>query len=624
MWSFAPKVRILGDSTHNEEVAMRKKILALVALFALTASARVSKGGQSSAANSIMPLSEVKPGQVAVVRTVFQGTKIEEFECEVIGILSSSIGLRKDMILVKLRGQKPEFTGVVAGMSGSPVYINGRVVGALAYRWGIFTKEPIAGVTPIEYMLDVASYNQTEPQRRLSSLTNWSADWVASSQPASDLSTAQPLMVPIATPLVFSGFDRRVVDHYAELFRKNNFIPMMGGAPSGEATQDSDFEPGAALACVLMSGDMSIAATGTLTYRDGNQVLGFGHPMFQVGPTDLPMAKANVLLTLSSSLASFKIARPTEIIGAIKQDRLTAIMGQIGARAQVIPVSVEVHTARGQTRSYRFQVFEEPFLTPLLLNIALANSMIGTEDYSSVQTIGLSGKIDIEGHPSVNISDVITSDDTDIIFPSAFRASSQIARMFSILYTNTIERPRIRGISLTIDQAAERRGAIIEEVRADKEEVRPGEEITLAVVLRPYRGERVTKLIKLKVPESAERGQEMRVLVCDAPSFEIAEGGVMRPISGFFMSSASLDDLIEQLNRARPSNAVYVRASQTALGALINQKSLPSLPMSVRTVISSNQTAADAIVTADSTLLTEVEPVNYAVAGRKTIRLMVK
>jgi hypothetical protein len=623
----------------SQEAAMWKKTFALmfaITLSALTASAHGGKGGQGQLnANSIMPLSEVKPGQVAVVRTVFQGTKIEEFECEVIGVLSSSIGPRKDMILVKLRGQKPEFTGVVAGMSGSPVYINGRLVGALAYRWGIFTKEPIAGVTPIEYMLEVAGYDRTEPQRRSSNFSNWNYDLVASAldQPANGLTVAEvsaaPMMIPIATPLVFSGFDRRVFDHFAELFRRNNFVPMMGGASSGEAKQDSDFEPGAALACVLMSGDMSIAATGTLTYRDGERVLGFGHPMFQVGAADFPMAKANVLVTLSSSLASFKIAKPTEIVGAIRQDRLTAIAGQIGARAQMIPVSVEVNTARGQTRSYSFQVFEEPFFTPLLLNIALANSMIGTEDYSSVQTISLIGKIEIEGHPSVNISDMISSDDADIIFPSAFRVSGQIARIFSVLYTNSIERPRIRGISLHVDQAAERRGAMIEEVWADREEVRPGEEFTIAVVLRPYRGERVTKLIKLKAPQAVERGQEMRVLVCDAPSFEAAEGR-MRSIGGSFTlagsvgQAASLDDLIEQLNRMPPSNAIYVRVSQNAPGALINQKSLPSLPLSVRAVIGSNQTATNTITIADSALLTEVEPVSYPVAGRRTIKLMVK
>jgi hypothetical protein len=582
-----------------------KKALALLAMLAATAGGR---GQQQKPA--IMPLSEVKPGQVAIVRTVFQGSKIEEFQCEVIGILKNSIGPRKDMILVRLKGPRPEFTGVVAGMSGSPVYIDGRLVGALAYRIGTFTKEPIAGVTPIEDMLEVASYDEVAPQRRAAS--NWDRGQDEGAAPKTDL------IEPIATPLVFSGFDRRLIDHFSDLFRRNNFIPIIGGAAIAPGASGTDFEPGAALACVLMRGDMSISATGTLTYREGDRVLGFGHPLFQNGITDIPMAKAEVLLVLSSWLASFKVAQPTEIIGSIKQDRLTAIMGQIGARARMIPVSVQIATARGQARSYNFEIFEEPALTPLLLNIAVANSLLGM-DHSSVQTLNLHGQIELGGYPPVAFSELISSDDTDFFFPSALRASSQLARLFSTLYNNPFERPRIKSISLRADQIAERRAAVIEEVRADRGEVKPGQEFSLAVILRPYRGERVTKAIKLKVPETAERGQELRVMVSDAASFEAAEG---RP--PFTVQATSLDDLIAQLNRQPAPNAIYIRISQSAPGALINQQPLPSLPLSILSVISSSQTAANTRAMTDSAIFTGSESIDYVISGSKIIRLMVK
>lgn len=585
---------------------MKKFLVLLVTLVA----AAGGRGQQQRP--EIMPLSEVKPGQIGTVRTVFQGSKIEEFPCEVIGILRNSIGPRKDMILVRLKGPKPEFTGVVAGMSGSPVYIDGKLVGALAYRFGIFTKEPIAGVTPIEDMLEVAGY-EAAPQRRAAGAWDWDRKEAQGATPATEL------IEPIATPLVFSGFDRRLIDHFADLFRRNNFIPMVGGgAATASSASGADFEPGAALSCVLMRGDMSISATGTLTYRDGDRVLGFGHPLFQNGATDIPMAKAEVLLVLSSSMASVKLAQPTEIIGSVKQDRLTAIMGQIGASARMIPVSVQIATARGPNRSYNFEIFEEPALTPLLLNIAVANSLLGM-DYSSVQTLNLSGQIELEGHPAVAFTETISSDDADLFFPSALRASGELARVFSTLYNNPFERPRIKSISVRADQIAERRAAVIEEVRADRGEVKPGQEFSLTVILSPYRGERATKVIKLKVPETAERGQELRVMVSDARSFEAAEGRFR-----FSVQATSLDDLIAQLNRRPASNAIYIRISQNAPGALINQQPLPSLPLSILSVIGSSQTAANTRTMADSAIFTGSEPTDYVISGVKIIRLTVK
>jgi hypothetical protein len=587
-----------------------------------------------------MPLSEIKPGQIGVVHTVFQGTKVEQFECEVLGIMKDAIGLHKDLILARLRGQKPEFTGVVAGMSGSPVYIDGKLIGALSYRFGIFTKEPIAGITPIEYMLEADKYNGPTTQR---SAISWNPDLAGGAIPASVATDASalagpasvdngavPTMVPIATPLVFSGFDRRLFDRFADLFRKNNFVPMMGGGGSGDEHQDTPFEPGAAISCVLMRGDMSIAGTGTLTYRDGDRVLGFGHPMFQSGPAQIPMAKADIALTLSSSLASTKIGRPTEIVGTITQDRLTAITGRVGSMVRMIPVSVDISTSSGQTRSYHFEMFEEPVYTPLLLNFALANSMLSSMDNSSVQTMKFNGKIEIEGHPSVNIADVVSSDDMDLVSPSALRMSGEITRVFSEVYGNGIERPTIKRISLHIDQTAERSGAVIEEVRADKDEVKPGEEFSIAVILRPHRSETVTKIIRLRLPETAERGRELRVMASDASALEAAEGDQSR-FAGMRLAGgaspageASLDDLIAHLNRGRPSNAIYVRVSQVAPGAFINQQSLPALPLSMLSVIGSSQTAANTVRTADSALMINAEPVGYAVRGSKVIRIMVR
>lgn len=587
----------------------------------------------------IMPLSEIKPGQIGKVRTVFQGTRIEEFECEVIGVLKNSIGPKKHMIMVKLRGEKPEFTGVVAGMSGSPVYIDGKLVGALAYRWGVFSKEPIAGITPIEDMFEVASYNEPHQRRRGAGGAsrvppgNWgeiaglvdlppgggfhSRGPIAKDEGSSG---ATPIMVPIATPLIISGFNRRLVDHFSPLFEQNNFITMIGGGPTSETSPGTELEPGSALATLLMSGDMSIAATGTVTYRDGNKLFAFGHPLFQVGATDVPMAKAEVVMTLSSALASFKVAQPTGVVGAVRQDRLTAIMGEIGARARMIPISVEVHTARDETRSYAFEVFEEPLFTPLLLNFAVANTVLGATENESAQTIAIKGKIEIDGHAPLELEEVMASDDIDLAFPLALRASGYVTRLFGSLYNNPIQRPLVNKVSIRIDQSAERKAAVIEEVRADREEIKPGEEMTLAVIIRPYRQDRITRTVKIKLPETAERGREMRVMVSDAMTFEAAEGRFGRAPA----QARSLDDLISQLNQVHPSSAFYIRVSQSTPGAFVNQQALPSLPLSVLSVIGSTQTAANTVAATDSALLVRIEPVDYPVSGRRSILLMVR
>jgi hypothetical protein len=317
-------------------------------------------------------------------------------------------------------------------------------------------------------------------------------------------------------------------------------------------------------------------------------------------------------------------------VGTITQDRLTAITGRVGVTARMIPVSVDVSTAGGQNRSYHFEMFEEPFYTPLLLNFALANSMLSSMDNSTVQTIKFNGKIEIEGHPSVNIADVVSSDDMDLVSPSAIRMSSAVVRVFSEVYGNGIERPNIKRISLHIDQAAERSGAVIEEVRADKQEVKPGEEFSIAVILRPYRSETVTRIIKLKLPETAERGRELRISASDASGLEAAEGdqsrmiGVRLPGATPAAGSATLDELIARLNRSHPSNAVYIRVSQAVPGAFINQQSLPALPLSMLSVIGSSQTAANTIRTADSALMVSSEPVAFAVRGNKVLRIMVR
>src|SRR5580698_7103922 len=317
---------------------MRSAVLAVVAssLFLLPASAQPNKPVET------LPITQIHAGMRGVAYTVFQGTKPEAMEVEVLGVLKNANGPKGDVILVRLGGAKAEYNGVVAGMSGSPVYFDGKLAGAVAFRIGEFSKEPIAGVTPIAEMLEISALDQSpaaipvdvktaaQPSRKVSS-------------PGVESESIQDFanyLKPIETPLVFDGFSEDVVRRFAPQFASAGIVPVMGVGSVSDAKQPEPIEPGSAVSAILVRGDMDIAATCTVTYMDAEHLLACGHPLLQFGMVDLPMTKAEVLATLPSPLNAFKIVNATEAVGAFVQDRHTGILGEFGKSAAMIPVSL--------------------------------------------------------------------------------------------------------------------------------------------------------------------------------------------------------------------------------------------------------------------------------------------
>jgi hypothetical protein len=363
-----------------------------------------------------IPVSEIRAGMHGVAYTVFQGTKPESMGVEVLGILRNANGPKGDIILVRLSGEKVEYTGVVAGMSGSPVYLNGKLAGALAFRIGEFSKEPIAGVTPIAEMFEISAMD-----RRPGSTVN------AESSAHTPTRTSGPgaaglafdglaskdyanYLKPIEAPLVFSGFSQEAMQRFSPQFAKAGIVPVMGVGSVSASKQPEPLEAGSAVSAILVRGDMDIAATCTVTYMDAQHLLACGHPLLQFGMVDLPMTKAEVLATLPSPLNAFKIVNATEPVGAFVQDRHTGILGEFGKQPEMIPVTLNIHGGAAD-KQFHYEVLNNANLSPLAMMATVFNALHGVNEYGEDTTYRMNGRISVNGYPDVTVQNMFAPSD---------------------------------------------------------------------------------------------------------------------------------------------------------------------------------------------------------------------
>jgi hypothetical protein len=382
------------------------------------------KISHSNISQPIIPLDQIHEGMRGTALTVFQGVKPEAMEVEVLGVMHNVNGPKGDIILVRLHGTKPEYTGVVAGMSGSPVYFDGKLAGALAFRIGEFSKEPIAGVTPIEEMLEInamdrrpaggavrANRGASGGQNAATQTASQTATHTAS--PSEDVSVAQNYsnyLKPIETPLVFNGFSNDTLQRYASEFAAAGIVPVMGIGSSSDQKQPEPIEAGSAVSAVLVRGDMDIAATCTVTYVDPQRLLACGHPLLQFGEVDLPMTKATVLATLPSPMNAFKIVNTTETVGAFVQDRQNGIMGVPGQESKMIPVTVAMHMGPGAaTKEFHYEILNNAKLSPLAMMATVFNALHGTNEYGEDITYRMNGTLSVKGYADVDAAQHVCS-----------------------------------------------------------------------------------------------------------------------------------------------------------------------------------------------------------------------
>jgi hypothetical protein len=594
---------------------MGKVYLALAVLTCLVSYSAVA--AETTPVKTIS-LDEIHAGMRGVAYTVFEGTQPESMDVEVLGVLRNMNGPKSDLILVRLHGKKVEYTGVVAGMSGSPVYFDGRLAGALSYRIGEFSKEPIAGITPIGEMLEIDALDRRPESIITTAKANPRIPGKTSGpgqSPTPSLDYAS-LMKPIEAPMVFSGFSEETVHQFASQFGSAGVVPVMGaGSVSTTEKQAPAIVPGSAVSAVLVRGDMGIAATCTVTYIDPQRLLACGHPLLQYGMVDMPMTKANVLATLPSPANAFKIVNATEPIGSFVQDRHTGILGVFGKDPQMIPVTLNVHGGPAD-KTFHYQVLNNARLSPVAMMATVFNALRGMNEYGEEITYRMNGDISVEGYPTVTLQNMYAPVDGST--PAALLAALSVGERFSRIFDNPYERPTVNGVQLDFNLVKERRWARLENVRTDVTEARPGDDITVEAVLKPYRGEGIVRQIKMHVPTSVSRGP-LRILVSDGSTLDQFRRG--SPVMARRLDLAST---IAMLNKEHSNNSLYVSLLEADPEAMVADKVMPTLPLSVMNVMEGMRGTQEMVVLGESSVNEASTPLDYVVSGAQLLTINIR
>jgi hypothetical protein len=594
---------------------MRKVVFALLlSTLSLPSLALLAQTSQPT-----IPVSQIHAGMRGVAYTVFEGVKPESMDVEVLGVLHNANGPKGDMILVRLHGTKVEYTGVVAGMSGSPVYLDGKLAGALAFRIGEFSKEPIAGVTPIADMLEINELDKSPAEEAAATKPNVTGRTASPGDGSSLPGSVQDFtnyMKPIETPLVFNGFSEDAVRQFAPLFASAGIMPVMGaGSVSGDK-QPEPLERGSAVSAILVRGDMDIAATCTVTYIDPQRLLACGHPLLQFGAVDLPMNKAQVLATLPSPMNAFKIVNTTEEAGVFVQDRHTGIMGVFNKEPDMIPVTLTIHGG-ATTKEFHYEVLNNPRLSPVAIMATVFNALHGVNEYGEEITYRLNGSINVKGFPEVALKNMFVP--TENGQPAAMAAAMSLGERFGRIYDNPYNAPAVKSVTLDFDLVRERRTARLESARTDVTEARPGDEIIVETVLAPYRGERVVRQIPVKIPTSASKGP-LRILVSDGETLDRV--GRTNPAFGRKLDLAST---IALLNKEHANNSLYVSLLEADPEARVADKVMPTLPISIMNVMEGMRGNQEMIVSGESSVDETATPsLDYVVSGAQLLTVTVK
>jgi hypothetical protein len=595
-----------------------KKVLPSLFAFVLSLSTLVT----AQSKQPTIPVDQIHAGMRGVAYTVFEGIKPESMDVEVLGVLRNVNGPKGDIILIRLHGTKVEYTGVVAGMSGSPVYIDGKLAGALAFRIGEFSKEPIAGVTPIADMLEINALDKSPAEETSSArpgVTNMAGKTAGPGDAGSLPTAAQDYanyLKPIETPLVFNGFSEETVRLFAPQFAAAGIVPVMGAGSVSEEKQPEPLEAGSAVSAILVRGDLDIAATCTVTYIDPQRLLACGHPLLQFGSVDLPMSKAQVLATLPSPLNAFKIVNTTEAAGAFVQDRHTGILGVLNKQPDMIPVTLNITGGAG-TKQFHYEVLNNPRLSPVAIMATVFNALHGLNEYGEEITYRLNGSVNVKGFPQVSLKNMFTPGENGQ--PAAMAAALSLGERFGRIYDNPYKAPAVESVKLDFDLVRERRWARLESARTDVTEARPGDQIVVETVLAPYRGERSVRQIPVKIPTSASKGV-LRILVSDGDTLD----RVSR-LNPAFARKLDLASTIALLNKEHANNRVYVSLLEADPEARVADKVMPTLPISIMNVMDGMRGNQEMIVSGESNVdETATPPLDYVVNGAQLLTVTVK
>lgn len=582
----------------------------------------------------VFPVSQIKEGMRGTARTVFRGREPEEFGVEILGVMPGSIGPHQDLIIGKLSGENAMRTFVFAGMSGSPVYIDGKIVGAIAYSFP-FAKEPICGITPIEQMISLVekapAIRAVASGQRTFTAAELRADrWDIGSAPsytierpflsgmATDSALAQVAgqrIERIATPITFAGVSQSTLDSFAPYLTRIGIMPV---AAMGSGTKIEELKKagpttlvgGTSVMIQLARGDISINGAGTVTLRDGEKVYAFGHPFFNLGSTELAMSESHVVTVVPNANNSFKLAVGDATVGTLTQDRATLIFGKLGQAPRMLPVKIRVTNSRGRIDEIKFESAIDDFLTPLIMNIGAQNTIQANERGIGEMTIDLQGEITIRGEESIRLDRRFAGQQA-----TPFASAAASAPLAALLKAN-FDGLDITSVNLSYNITEGSRTAALERVAVDRLQVKAGETLNFSVFIRNDAGKLIEQAVSIAIPKDAPAGP-LSLTVGDGNS--IQENAAIKQ---FTPKSAA--ELISVINSIKRADRLYAVLYRTSTGAVVGASEMPSLPPSVLATMNNDRTAGGAKPTTQKVLVEQVLPASdHVVAGSQTIAIEV-
>ena len=620
-------VTVIDVDTGLKETRTPLAAALLLAIAALSPWAVFAQDGSSAAGpppstGGIYPLSEVHRGLQATAWTVFTGTVPEPMQVEILGVLRGGRGPGHDMILAQLHGAKPEYTGVVAGMSGSPVYVGNKLLGSLSYRIGQFSKDPIAGITPIEQMMEVRDLPATSPD-------TLDRAHLAPVSAESPLAPSPTQFQAMETPLVMSGFQPDAIRLWQEKMKGTGLDVVAAGGSgsslgSGGSLKDratfsptaaASIVPGSAVSMQLIRGDLEVAATCTVTYVDPKRLLACGHPVLQAGPVSMPMTTTEVVATLASPLDAFKIINTGETIGAFTQDRDSAISGVFGAQARMIPIHLTVH-GENKPRHLDFEVIDLPAITPQTVLLGVYQCLLQSNETTMDTSYHLTGDIEMTGYPSAPV-DVWASGGDGA--PSSLQAAMQTYDRFMRIYGNDARQGTIRGINLNIEAIPRRVAVVLESARVVSSNIaHAGDTVTVEATIQPWHQAERNVRIPVKLPARLQSGN-LRVLVSDGPTLDRT---MDQP--RFVPHNLDMDSTLAQAGSSHAADRVYVSLLVPETQAGMEGRTLTSLPISMTNALEPLRMGPDVTLNGESAVIAAEAPADGVLSGFTVLSLRIE
>jgi hypothetical protein len=579
------------------------------------------------------PVSEIRPGLKGTGKTVFQGDRIEEFQVEILGVLRNAIAPKHDVVIARLSGAPLEKTGVIAGMSGSPVYVDGKLLGAVALSFP-FSKEPLAGITPIEEMVQVVpaatgTTSQPKPSSTFRIARLPGSNETGRLIPATDTPFEEMLagmsvtdeagpLAGLRLPLRFGGFSSEIIQTYTSVFRRMGFEPMTVASLSGSedpTVSEGDLAPGSMISLLLVRGDLNLNVDCTVTYLKGDNLYACGHRFLLVGPAKIPFARSRVITSVPSLASSFKLDAPGPVVGNITQDRFGAIYGTVGEKAPMIPVHIRLESTLNKTTDYSFEIIQHAFLTPFLLNLGVTSSLNATERAVGPSTLELRGKIQLANGQAIDLEDVVSG---DINTPNAVGLS--VALPLSQLMSNPFPDLQVERVDLSLVSSNEKRTAMIEQAWSSRSEVSPGDKIEVTAVLRTPSGETLVQRLPVEIPEN----------VTDrALSLVVGSGTTINAfqtrLSPLNMTPRDLQQLVQAMNKTRRNNRVYALLMVPQRSFVMQGDEYPSPPPSLIQTFLADPAVSASIAFSGMSVIGDFEtkPLPVTIRGQKTLMLRV-